>query len=430
MTRSAPPTAPAQAPRRRPLLGLLRGTGLLLAVLLGPAAGAAAFVGALLLARSLPVAALMGLLALVLVTYGSTLGALRGTARARSRAVAAAGVLAVLVAVLAGTTVLRPDAHSASIAVAAPGTSSWDLPDGTRISYTHTPAAALSGRPPVVFLHGGPGIPGEPGGPVLSGPAGLARDGFDVYVYDQIGAGLSSRLPDANDYTADRHVADLELVRQRIGAEELVLVGHSWGAVLAARYLAAHPDRVAKVVLEAPGELWLPAQARRLAPGADATTPEQDALQQRLLTPRLIAVTLLSQLDPQAARTLAGDEEMDGFLLDSFPLQPSPTCDPAAGLQPPAGAGYYVNVATNASLAAVPDPRPALRALPTPALVLAPECDYLDPSLAQGYRDALPASRLVRVPGAGHVIQHDQPALLLDTVRAFLLDRPLPLPAS
>jgi pimeloyl-ACP methyl ester carboxylesterase len=69
-----------------------------------------------------------------------------------------------------------------------------------------------------------------------------ALAGFDVYAYDQIGAGRSARLADVKAYTVARHVADLEAIRTTIGAEKIVLIGNSWGGTLAANYLAAHPE--------------------------------------------------------------------------------------------------------------------------------------------------------------------------------------------
>jgi len=61
--------------------------------------------------------------------------------------------------------------------------------------------------------------------------------------------------------------------------------------------------------------------------------------------------------------------------------------------------------------------------------VLRPECDYIPWAVAREYRDILAGATLVWVPDAGHVVQLDQPQLLLATVAAFLRDERLPLPA-
>src|SRR3712207_2805724 len=66
----------------------------------------------------------------------------------------------------------------------------------------------------------------------------LAGDGFNVYVYDEVGSGRSSRLEDPRGYTLERDVADLEAIREEIGAKRLVLIGHSYGGTLAAAYAA------------------------------------------------------------------------------------------------------------------------------------------------------------------------------------------------
>ena len=80
----------------------------------------------------------------------------------------------------------------------------------------------------------------------------LAHDGFDVYVYDEVGSGRSSRLEDPRGYTLARDAADLEAIRKKIGVERMVLIGHSHGAAIAAAYAAEHPEHVVKMVLSSP----------------------------------------------------------------------------------------------------------------------------------------------------------------------------------
>ncbi|MGL5860353.1 MAG: alpha/beta fold hydrolase, partial [Phycicoccus sp.] len=265
----------------------------------------------------------------------------------------------------------------------------------------------------------------------LAGPDGLSRSGYDVFVYDQVGAGLSSRLDDAGDYTVERHVEDLELIRAEIGAERMILVGHSWGASLAGHYTVAHPERVERLVLEAPGAMYVPRFPDAKKPSAEEN--RSDAAKQResdLQTPRLIAAIVLASLNPQAGRALVGDDEADGVLAEFLPTTPSYTCDPAEepvippGLRP----GWWVNRATGASESVVDDPRPALRRADVPALVMTSECDYELPEVSQEWRTTLPDSTRVVVPDAGHFIQQQQPDLFLRTVTAFLADERLPLP--
>ena len=56
-------------------------------------------------------------------------------------------------------------------------------------------------------------------------------------------------------------------------------------------------------------------------------------------------------------------------------------------------------------------------------------CDYVRWAATYDYRRTLPDSTLVMVEGAGHAIAGDQPSIYNPVLRAFLLDRHLPLPA-
>jgi proline iminopeptidase len=66
------------------------------------------------------------------------------------------------------------------------------------------------------------------------------------------------------------HVRDLDcLVREYGKNSRPVLVGHSWGGVLALSYAAAHPGRLAKTILIGCGPLD-PACSARFAATIDA----------------------------------------------------------------------------------------------------------------------------------------------------------------
>jgi proline iminopeptidase len=100
--------------------------------------------------------------------------------------------------------------------------------------------AAVSGTgPPVVLLHGGPGI-----WDYLGPLADLLDDTFTVVRYDQRGCGRSSG---DGPFTIAQAVDDLDQVRVALGFGAWAVAGHSWGAELAIRYAAAHPDRTTAV---------------------------------------------------------------------------------------------------------------------------------------------------------------------------------------
>lgn len=92
----------------------------------------------------------------------------------------------------------------------------------------------------------------------------------------------------------------------------------------------------------------------------------------------------------------------------------------------PVGVGFWVNAMTVRDARQIADPRPALRSIETPVLVLRGQCDYQAWEVTREYRDVFPNAVLLPIDGAGHAIQNDRPAEYLAAVRAFLLDRPLP----
>ncbi|MFF1695339.1 alpha/beta fold hydrolase [Streptomyces sp. NPDC058257] len=96
-------------------------------------------------------------------------------------------------------------------------------------------------KPPVVLLHGGPGLPDY-----LSDVATMIADLAPVYRYDQRGTGKSRWQ---GRHTLARHVDDLAELLDVWDVPEAVLIGHSYGATLAGRFCVAHPDRVAAMLL-------------------------------------------------------------------------------------------------------------------------------------------------------------------------------------
>jgi pimeloyl-ACP methyl ester carboxylesterase len=102
-------------------------------------------------------------------------------------------------------------------------------------------AGESTGRPPVVLLHGGPGLPDY-----LEPVSALLDDLTLVHRYDQRGVGGSTWT---GRHTLDLHLEDLDELLDEWGHERVVLVGHSYGAELAARYCLRRPGRLAGLIL-------------------------------------------------------------------------------------------------------------------------------------------------------------------------------------
>ena len=148
------------------------------------------------------------------------------------------------------------------------------MPERTSAFERHPPAAALHRSDPFrkrfqVPVAGGAlavaqaGAPPEPGRPVvlaLHGMTGthmvyrtIARE-LDrltpppsLLVPDLRARGRSADLP--GPYGMAAHMADLIAILDYVGADRAIVVGHSMGCNIAARFAADHPERTAAVVL-------------------------------------------------------------------------------------------------------------------------------------------------------------------------------------
>ena len=107
---------------------------------------------------------------------------------------------------------------------------------------SHGPAVA----PTVIVLHGGPGAPGS--------ATGLARAIADPWCVLE---------PWQSGDTVAKHVADLHALA-RARCPRPVLVGHSWGAMLALAYAAKHPVRAVAMVCSGTFDLASRAEFKRL----------------------------------------------------------------------------------------------------------------------------------------------------------------------
>lgn len=360
----------------------------------------------------------------------------QGHPRRSGLAVGTAGT-AVLI-IVAVSTVLRPLPSTPTArqpAQAPAAVHYWHLSTGSRLAYLKIPATGTPALAPIVIVGGGPGEEDVADTAQTRFFGQLASLGYNVYFYDQLGAGLSTRLADPAGYTVARHVADLDAIRRRLGATQMILLGSSWGGSLVASYMAHHPRRVAKAIFTSPAPIdyaqW---------PSANWTTsrlpPRQRQRAERLLpdSSRFALWYALGEVNAQAAHHLVSDREADSFFNTYLGLvRPATVCTPAhLPRQRESGNGFYDNIFTTrdarTSDAQAPV-RPALRHEHSPVLILTGGCNYIPWAVTAQYKTTLPNSTLVCLPNAGHVIYLDEPSIYASTIRAFLRDRPLPVPA-
>ena len=198
-----------------------------------------------------------------------------------------------------------------------------------------------SREPPLIILHGGPGAPGRDWKAVA-----VLHDkyGIPVLLYDQIGCGASTHLPntkgDTRFWTTELFLAELDNVKQYLRIETFDLLGHSCGGILAVLYALTQPRGLRKLIISsAPASDTLRlqplAQQRKELPREMQDTMNACEKEGRLDSPEYQIAGLelmrrhLCRLDPwpvEIQETIALMEEDDtvqSTLYGGMPLEPT-----------------------------------------------------------------------------------------------------------
>lgn len=116
-----------------------------------------------------------------------------------------------------------------------------------RVSDLHTIAYEEVGNPsgrPALFLHGGPGVGISPGYRRFFDP-----EHYRIVLVDQRGAGRSTPHAEIRENTTWDIVEDLERLRRKLDVDNWVVMGGSWGSLLALCYAIKHPNSVAAMIV-------------------------------------------------------------------------------------------------------------------------------------------------------------------------------------
>lgn len=104
--------------------------------------------------------------------------------------------------------------------------------------------------PALLIINGGPGMNSDG----FQSLAVLLQQDFKVILFDQRGTGKSIlQSTDSTTITMKAMVADMDLLRQHLGLKSWLLLGHSFGGILAAAYAGTFPDNVRGMVLSSSG---------------------------------------------------------------------------------------------------------------------------------------------------------------------------------
>ncbi|HEY3685257.1 MAG TPA: alpha/beta hydrolase [Streptosporangiaceae bacterium] len=254
-------------------------------------------------------------------------------------------------------------------------------------------------KPVLIAHHGGGGIGSLAEPKSTFGPL---SDLFRVVVFDSRGCGRSEGVP---PYSHEQWAADVDGLREWIGAEQVVIAGGSYGGFIAMEYAIAYPDRVRAMML------------RDTSPDrTNLTLAHENARNQTRVELNW------ENYERYWSGNIRDDDDLKACWAELIPLYDF-AYDPvkaAARVE----AGIYRHEAHNWCFqhnAPVYDVKPRLPSVTCPTLVMAGRTDWVTPvSCSETIASLLPNAKLVVFERSGHSPQSDEPELFQKTMRDFL----------
>jgi esterase len=252
-----------------------------------------------------------------------------------------------------------------------------------------------AGRPPVLFLHGG-GLNAHTWDLVC---AALRRERHCLAL-DQRGHGESEWSPEM-DYRTESHVEDLDAFVQAQRLDRFVLVGMSLGGVNALAWAGRHGHRLAGLVLVDIGPEVRTEGVRKIAAFTSEAAP-LDSVEHYV--ERALAFNPRRNRELLRRSLLHNLRQMpDGRFMWKYDQRHRGKVDPDA-------------YARRRDLL-----WSAVATVPCPTLVVrGAQSDVFHDEDAERLAGRLRHGRWVKIEGAGHTVQGDNPAGLLVQLRAFL----------
>ncbi len=300
----------------------------------------------------------------------------------------------------------------------------WLVEDGIRLHHFSDGQGSN-----VLVIHGGPGMPFTQPVAAFQPLSGQYRFNY----YDQRGCGGSTRpiqsFATQNSYQnmleldrklgLEAQLADIERIRQLLGEEKLILVGHSFGGFLATLYAAEFPEHVRGLVLIAPATmLVMPFEGDDLFDSVKPLLPPEKVPAYEAYLARYFDFSNMFSLT-DADLAARNNEFAQYYSLAAqakgFDIS---TSDALAAADAQATGGWMV-MGMYISMGQRHDYRPALKNITAPALVLHGDLDLQSEAASRAYADLLPNARFQVISGAGHAIFIDQPEAFAAAVGDF-----------
>jgi proline iminopeptidase len=309
-------------------------------------------------------------------------------------------------------------------------TSSWDprdvLAGGARMVPISTPAGEFNvwtkrvGNNPelkVLLLHGGPGATDEL---YECFDVWFPRAGIEYYYYDQLGSWRSDQPDDPSLWDLDRFVDEVDQVRQALGLDHsnFVLLGQSWGGLLAMEYAVRHQQHLKGLVIS----------------NMMSSAPAYNAYARDVLMPTMDQ-QVLAEIQKFEADGRTDDPRYQELLMEHhyvlhvcrMPVDewPDPVRRSIGHINP----AIYVPMQGPSELGLSGtledwDRSADLGGIDVPTLVIGATHDTMDPAHMQWMAEQLPQGRYLHCPNGSHLSQFDDPEHYLPGLIDFLHSLP------
>ena len=263
---------------------------------------------------------------------------------------------------------------------------------------------------PIVFVHGGPGGDSNPV------KARRLRTGHPVYLFDQMGCGMSDPIRSFLRWKVSDYVAQMREFIESIPSDEVIIYGASWGAGLTLAY-AKETDfyKIKAMILCSPflsTKLWnRDAMENLRAMGGDYYERMRGCLRRKDY-----GIEFKSILAEYNSRYLFNLPEHREWAINAAFEEPNEVFRKLCGPN---------DMVTNGKLKRF-DVTDVLDRIEVPVLFMAGDSDSVTQKRLMEYHSRVKGSRISIIPFAGHVLASEQFDAYRETIMSFIrdLDRP------
>jgi proline iminopeptidase len=265
----------------------------------------------------------------------------------------------------------------------------------------------------VLLLHGGPGATHEY---LEIFDQHLPVAGFELYFYDQLGAGRSDQPDEPELWDLDRFVDEVEQVRRALGLDRsnFVLYGQSWGGILAMEYALHHQAVLKGLVIS----------------NMMSSCPAYNAYAHEVLMPAMDQDALAAikgfeargeTADPAYTALLMQHHYVNHVLRMPADGWPDPVNRAFAAINP----DIYVRMQGPSELGLSGtlsdwDRTQDLATIDVPTLVIGARHDTMDPAFMRLMAERLPNGRYLECPNGSHLAMWDDEAVYFGGLLEFL----------